>query len=124
MEEQATDPKRRTLFQRIVSMTGPAALGGLVLNRLFGRGVVAVRAADGDALIIGAFNTGSSMTTLTSSPSGVSGIPAFDVENPGFDVAAIQGTVTTTTGPSKGVVGRADSGNGVGIFGFNTAEAG
>jgi hypothetical protein len=102
-----------------------AAIGGLVLGKLLGRNVVPeARAADGDSLIIGSSNTGNSPTSLTSNPAGVSGIPAFEVLNPGFDVAAIQGWATTNTGPSKGVVGRTNSGGGTGIFGFNTAENG
>ena len=123
MREQTGDPERRTVFRKLAGIIGSAALGGVVLDRLFGR-VSEVRAADGDPLIIGSLNTGTSTTSLTSNPTGVSGIPAFEVSNPGFDVAAIQGWATTTGGPSKGVVGRTNSGSGTGIFGFNTAEDG
>lgn len=123
MREQTVDPERRTVFRKLASIIGSGALAGLVLNRLLGR-VSDLRAADGDPLTIGSSNTGASTTSLTSNPTGVSGIPAFEVSNPGFDVAAIQGWATTTSGPSKGVVGRTNSGSGTGIFGFNTAEDG
>lgn len=139
------NPGRR-LF---VLKSAAAAIGALALGRLIGKETVTAHAADGDPLIIGHFNAGTSTTFLKSSPAGVNAGPfqtttsspdghglagVVDTPDPSTTVGlpigvagytqsvsgvGVNGHAGATSGQTTGVVGHSNSPDGVGVFGLN-----
>ena len=114
--EEESKKGRRWFVTKFAGRTVLAGLGALTLGRLIGKDGSSAQAADGNPLIIGQANSGSSTTFLTSSPP-AEGAAAFNVDSASTMGAGIRGISTALSGRTAGIQGFSNSPEGTGILG-------
>lgn len=99
---------RRSFIRKLVGLTAVSAIAGSLLGQLQEKtGLPSVEAANGDPLIIGQINTGTTVTTLRNSAG-----------------HAFAGESTATSGTNYGVWGKMSSEWGAGVLGEAFATSG
>ena len=119
---------RRRFLRKLAKLVAAGGVATLLLGQLQEKkGLPLVEAADGDALIIGQSNTGTSTTILDSSGGMcVRSVGTIGVEGRSYSTSGsgVFGWATATSGWTWGVRGQSDSVNGTGVVGNAIASSG
>jgi len=120
MEEQVGGSQRRRFIRKLLGVTALGAAAGLLKESI---SIPKAEAANGDPVIIGQENSGTAITTLSSTSMATATFKGVNSSSSASSVG-LAGYATASSGATRGVYGESASTGGMGVCGTATAASG
>jgi len=120
MGEQVGGSQRRRFIRKLLGITALGAAAGLLKESI---SIPKAEAANGDPVIIGQENSGTAITTLSSTSMATATFKAVNSSSSASSVG-LAGYATASSGATRGVYGESASTGGMGVRGIANAASG